>query len=224
VLVPDASSGAVTTATGAFSVDVLAPGKHRILVRRLGYGPLDTTLVFGEKGMRDQRVVLTRIASLDSVIVTATRVDQPMREFEENRKLGLGHFFTREQLQKVEEQKLTTILSQTAGAGIITMGPHGFVVGMHRGPPMCLPDKLDCFRNNGFYVGDDAPIACYAQVYLDDTLLNFGSPTPPVDINPFLPDQIESIEFYSGAGQTPGRYSSLNSQCGVLVIHTRRTP
>jgi hypothetical protein len=44
------------------------------------------------------------------------------------------------------------------------------------------------------------------------------------DINSFSPAEIEAIEFYTGPAQTPVKYSRLDSHCGVLVIHTRRTP
>jgi hypothetical protein len=33
---------------------------------------------------------------------------------------------------------------------------------------------------------------------------------------------IEAIEFYATGAETPMKYASLNSECGVLVIHTLR--
>jgi hypothetical protein len=47
---------------------------------------------------------------------------------------------------------------------------------------------------------------------------------PLFDINSISPSQIEAIEYYSGSADTPAKYSGLNSTCGVVVIHTRRTP
>ena len=61
-------------------------------------------------------------------------------------------------------------------------------------------------------------------MYLDNLLMNPQQPTEPFDINTIAPEQIEAIEFYAGASQTPLRYSNLNSACGVLVIHRRRSP
>ena len=63
---------------------------------------------------------------------------------------------------------------------------------------------------------------CYAQVWLDNRLVNSGLPTEPFDVNSIAPDQIEAVEWYASAAQTPSRYAKLNSSCGVLVIHTRR--
>ncbi len=65
---------------------------------------------------------------------------------------------------------------------------------------------------------------CYARVYLDGALLNASSPAEPVNVNEFFIGSVEAIEFYSGPAQTPNKYSRLNSTCGVLVIHTRRSP
>ena len=42
------------------------------------------------------------------------------------------------------------------------------------------------------------------------------------NINRFSPMDLEAVEYYASAAQTPARYSGLNSQCGVLVLHTRR--
>jgi hypothetical protein len=46
--------------------------------------------------------------------------------------------------------------------------------------------------------------------------------TPPFNVNSIPPTQIEAVEWYAGAAQTPARYSGLGSECGVLLIHTRR--
>ena len=64
--------------------------------------------------------------------------------------------------------------------------------------------------------------ACYAQVYLDATLMNQGTPTEPFDVNSLSTTQIEAIEWYASPSETPSKYARLGSPCGVYVIHTRR--
>ena len=54
--------------------------------------------------------------------------------------------------------------------------------------------------------------------------MNHGTPTPPFEANELHADQIEALEWYAGASETPGRYAKLNSDCGVLVVHMRRGP
>ena len=65
--------------------------------------------------------------------------------------------------------------------------------------------------------------------YLDDHLVfrgqKLGYPPkwePLFDINSIPVAMIEAIEYYASAAQTPMKYSVLNSQCGVVVIHTLR--
>ena len=73
--------------------------------------------------------------------------------------------------------------------------------------------------------GDLHRCDCYAHVYLNNAPYYRGGQGEPVpDINRFSPSQIEAIEYYAGSSQTPSQYSRLNSQCGVIVLHTRRSP
>ena len=74
---------------------------------------------------------------------------------------------------------------------------------------------------------------CYAQVYLDRTLLNrtvtqfvndkTTRATPPFDINSLAIENLEGIEYYRSAAETPGMYAALDSGCGVLVLWTRKS-
>jgi hypothetical protein len=41
-------------------------------------------------------------------------------------------------------------------------------------------------------------------------------------VNEYLPETLEAIEMYASAAQTPARYNTLNSQCGVIVLHSRK--
>jgi len=69
------------------------------------------------------------------------------------------------------------------------------------------------------------PIGCYAQVYVDDVLMNgVKEPTEPFDISSIAPEQVGAVEFYAGPGQTPLKYGRMASNCGVLVIWRRRSP
>ena len=38
------------------------------------------------------------------------------------------------------------------------------------------------------------------------------------------PERVEAMEFYAGAAETPMRYSRMGSNCGALVIWTRKGP
>ena len=110
---------------------------------------------------------------------------------------------TRDQLAKVESQRLGALVSMMRGARIVPMGRSGA--------------NLTSARGQRSITGG----SCYAQIYLDEKPVYMGRPGEPVpDINEFLVHQIEAIEYFAGAAETPSKYTNLNSGCGVLVIHT----
>jgi hypothetical protein len=170
--------------------------------------------------------------TLASVDVNAERLSPLLTEFEENRKLGLGHFLDRAEIAKLEGSHLSTLLEQVPGARFV----HA-----NGGNSAWLLTTI-VFSNNPYYpekyeLMKGLRIACYAQVFLDGTLMNrpvLMDPdinekaprgkraTPPFAVNSIPPTMIEAVEFYASPAQTPARYAGYGSECGVLVIHTRR--
>lgn len=221
VTFPDLARVALTDEAGKFRLAGLPAGSHRFVVRKIGYGPVDTSLTIGADERVDRNVVLSRVVMLDSVRTVARGSDL---EFEENRKIGLGHFFTRADLEKQEGRRLSEVLAQAPAARAVSIGPRGGYISTSRGPRTMNP----VFRH--FESGAPDPRSglqylCYANVYLDGMRLYGGGDNEIVpDINRFDVANIESIEYYASAAQTPAKYSALNSTCGVVVIHTRRFP
>jgi hypothetical protein len=155
---------------------------------------------------------------LDSLVVTA-RADRYMAEFEENRRLGLGHFFTRVELEKEGVAQVVQAFDRLGAVKVWRgkkQGTSAYVANQRHqslGPISCGDGT------------EAAPCACYAQVYLNFTRVFRGARNEPLfDINSIPLDLIEAIEYYSGGAETPLKYSTLNSNCGVVVIWTRRTP
>ena len=95
-------------------------------------------------------------------------------------------------------------------------------------PPACQ-FTMDDLRNQGYYCPEASEraqgilsCACYSQVYVDDRLMNTQRPTEPFDANTLTVDDIAAVEFYPTMASTPGRYSSANAVCGVMLVWTRR--
>jgi hypothetical protein len=221
ISLPDLPKGSRSNDRGAFRLDDIPPGAHRVTVRRLGYGPLDTTIAFRANQTVDRRIHLTRVVALDSVSVVASHYVIP--SFEEHRKMGFGQFLTREQLAKQAGRKMADILRElptvnivpgTAGRGWLTSKRVG--VAQRQGIVRTLhwADSLA-----------GAPAGrCYVRVYLDNVLVYRGRPHEQLfDVNSLAPEQIEAVEFYASQIQTPARYGGPDSVCGVLVIWTRRS-
>jgi hypothetical protein len=203
VTLPELSLSVLTNDRGEFRLSDVPAGTHQVVVRRLGYGPLDTRITFAANQTVDRRIFLSRFVLLDSVVTTAEVAVIP--SFEQHRKIGLGTFITRAELAKKEGFVLSTVLADVRGLGLLR-GSGGITVVYSTLRPR---DR-------------DGRITCFSQVYIDKMLMNPGAPTPAFNVNEISPDRIEAIEFYSGPSQTPLEYSKLESGCGVLVIHTRR--
>lgn len=220
IMVAGAAAPVLTNDAGKFRLSDVSPGQHRVLVRRLGFGPLDTTITFATNRTVDRRIYLRRVVTLDSVTVTAEPV--VIRSFEEHRARGLGHFLTREQIAKQEGRRLGDVLRELPGVNVVSgTGNHGWVtssrvaVQTRQGSAWALhwADSL---------AGAPAGL-CYVRVYLDNAMVYRGRPREPLfDVNSIAPAQVEAIEYYSSRMQAPARYSGSESECGVLVIWTRK--
>jgi Carboxypeptidase regulatory-like domain len=227
VAFPDLSKTTLTNEQGAFALRDVPPGVQRVLVRRVGYGPVEAQVAIEAGRTVERHIRMARATNLDSVVVTAKSVDHQLDDFEVNKKLGLGHFLTRAELAPQEGRSTGAVLTTMPGIKVFAMGPYAWVgSGRH---------NATSFGGNGAQL-DQSDLAkraplwdCYALVYVDDHLVFRGQKlgNPPrweslFDINSIPVAEIEAIEYYASAAETPTKYSTLNSQCGVLVIHTLR--
>lgn len=206
ITLPDLDLSRITDGRGAFRVRDIPGGTHRVVVRKVGYGPVDTKLDFGPNETVERRVVLTRMTVLEEVRVTATIHDRLMTQFNENVKLGLGHFITPDEMRKNEGRKLSDLLTLLPGIWVLDRGPSNRAV------------LLSSRRCLGYDV-DGTCIPCPMAVYMDDFLI---SRWEVPDINSFSTRDIEAVEVYPGRAQAPPKYNGLREFCGVVVIHTRR--
>jgi len=215
VFIAELSMRTRSNARGAFRFSEVTPGTWTLGVRRVGYGPLDAKLTFAANKSVERQIFLSRVAMLDSVRVVA---DGPaMIEFEENRKLGLGSFVTRDDLERQRDRRLSTILASLAGVQVVGGTNHAWIAG-GRGSireGIHNPDLIELSMG--------AKPACYSQVYLNGSLVYKQASDPIFDINTLSPDGIEAIEFYPSLALTPARYLDPNMPCGVLVIWNRRS-
>lgn len=209
VMVAAASGSGYSDGRGAFTVPDVPTGQHRVVVRKIGFGPLDTVLTFGRDSI-ERHIVLTAVTTLAEVRVAAEAVDRRMRDFEENRRLGLGHFLTRDDLERAGSTHLDNVMLSFPGALLVRpRGTTQAFVATNRRCRQYLDDKLNV---------SCAP--CLATVYVDGVVVSRTG--VPFDVATLAADDVEAIEYYAGPAETPLRYTDSFNPCGALVIHTRR--
>jgi hypothetical protein len=236
VSLPDLSKTSLTNAEGAFALRDVPPGTQHLLVRRVGYGPVEAQIAIEAGRTVERHIRMARATNLDSVVVTEKAVDHQLGDFEDNKKLGLGHFLTRADLAPQEGRTTGAVLTSLPGIRVFVTGSHAWVGSGRKNGTSLRPsvDLDDADKQKGAPLWD-----CYALVYIDDHLVfrnqKLPAPLDPVhptlapnvweplfDINSIGVAEIEAIEYYASGAQTPVKYSVLNAQCGVLVIHTIR--
>jgi hypothetical protein len=229
VSLPDVSRTTLTNEQGAFALRDLPPGIQHVLARRVGYGPVETQVAIEAGRTIERHIRVVRATNLDSVVVTEKAVDHQLDDFEVNKKLGLGHFLTRAELAKQEARSTGAVLTTMPGIRVFTMGPYAWI-GSGRKNVTSLQGGGGRLQLDPSDKAKGAPLwDCYALVYLDDHLVFRAQKVPPAnqweplfDINSVPVAEIEAIEYYASAAEAPLKYSVLNSQCGIVVIHTLR--
>jgi hypothetical protein len=213
VIFPDLARSTHSDSQGRFELRDIPAGTHKLLVRKPGYGPMQTSLSFVANETLDRRVVLSRVTVLNEVVVTAAY--RRMDEFEARRKVGLGVFMTREFLETQEGRPMSAIFGNMPGAWI-TYGGLGNRAAALASSRKCLPVVL---RFSEFSDSQNCS-PCYALVWVDDHVMNIGG--EPFDMNSLDARQIEGMEYYRGAAEVPARYLLRDKgACGVLVVHMR---
>jgi hypothetical protein len=209
---PELGRTAMTNAQGVFRLTDIPPGTHQFIVRKPGFGPMQTSLTLAPHEVAQRRVVLSRAQSLPEVKVLTTPAR--LAEFEANRKLGAGIFYTREWLATQEGNTLSAVMLQTPGVWLWNAQD-----GTRRAS---VASNRKCIRvwapmgTGGYYTC--AP--CFAEVWLDANRVS--RPGSPFDINTVPVSEIEAIEYYRGASEAPARYKTFDGgSCGIVVIHTR---
>ena len=228
VLLADIGRTVLTDKRGAFRMSDIPIGSHVVSVRRVGYAPMNTTVQFAANRTVNQKVLLLRATTLATVDVTADGVPA---EFAERSKRGMGRFLTTRDLAGQEHRKLSDVLTvQNGFASVSARGGHAWVYGKRIKGHIASANgtNFEQLRTQGVYCPTQAEAsqgiecACYAMVYVDDRLMNGGRPTEPFDINTLPVAEIAGIELYNGVAETPGKYSNLNTVCGVMLIWTKR--
>jgi len=210
VVVMSSEQVAAAGADGRFSIAGIAAGVQRVLVRAVGYRPRAVTLRLHSGDTLRAELTLTAVAvELAPIEVTAAR-HRPRRigreAFEERRRLGFGRFLDSTDLARMEVLRLSDALRRLGGIEFVRMGDGRLVATSTRPGYRCLMQIVvdGIILSTGGRLGDGVAAEGLDRLF---------------DIH-----QVEAIEVYRSAAQTPLEYGGATGACGAILIWSRRAP
>jgi len=182
---------------GNFVLGSLPPGPVDISFRRLAFRPVSVSIQVPHDDTTEVEVTLKIVAQqLTAVLVQADAAHlRQLDAFEARRKMGIGHFITRAEIEKRNPMLLSDMVRMIPGAMLLhTPGGQSVLRFARVGNPECPPQfYIDGVQATGFNI-DDMPV-----------------------------NDVEGVELYSGASGIPPEYNRLHSTviCGAVIIWTR---
>jgi len=188
----------VTDSGGSYLVGGIPPGAHHVVVRALGFRPVEfsVTLHEGRQSLEDiQLDVAPDVQELAPVTIAApaaSKVSYRLVDFERRRHTGRGHYLDDTQIKQSGASRLSDLMRGMRG------------VTEHCAASAC---SIQMVRARG----------CDPDYIVDGRMDNmFGSSTPIRDI--------VALEVYTGPSDVPGEFAGKSAGCGVIVIWTRAGP
>jgi len=222
VAIPSLRRSVTTKEDGSFRLVGLAPGVYAVEIRRMGFAPLRDTisLLSGDEEQRRYvlRPVVFRLDTVRTVSPGRAYISPTLRSFEERRARGFGYFIGEDDLRKNDNKSLADILFAKLPGTILTRGPRG---GRH----LASGRK----ETQGRVFGSPTKsLNCFVSVYTDGVLsYDYAMEKRPEDavirpdFNRLGVREYAGVEFYPGSATLPPGISSVNSDCGVLLLWTR---
>ena len=221
VLVEQTSYRTHSDSSGRFLLSGLPRGSHVALFRGIGWKPvrLQVVLTDGDTARADVRMI-REVTRLDPIAVNG----EPARPrgvgveaFEERRRMGFGKFIDSLELQRNKERHLADLLGAIPGISVVA-------------PPACTRTRIvDCAVSRMQRVAISGRILgrrCFLEVRLDGIVVSEGGDAmrweDAFDLSELSAGELQGVEVYRSAGETPSEFNSTRAACGVLVVWTRR--
>ena len=193
VSIPTQRIETTTDSTGFFRLSGIPKGRFVVAVRRIGFGPVTSQLVFRERDSLEVDFLLVPITqSLPDVRVETTLTSRKLTEFEGRRRIGIGHFLDSADIARRGGARLTDKLRHLPGLRVVCRGSSCGVVSS-RGQSSLLQD-------------------CPVRLAID------GAHVSAFRIDDIQPSEVAGVEWYAGPAQMPAQFNSSRSACGFLMI------
>ena len=226
IMAPALNVSVRSNARGEFRLANLAPGRHLIVVRLIGYRTLTDSIELGaDADTRHNFVLSQRAIPLDSMVAEAKQpreyISPNLNGFLERMHNHAGGYFIDDStLRKNEDHHLQdVVLSRMAGMRLIRWaGDEAYLASSRMGSGGALLGSSGSKSNL-----NPLPRACYSTVYFDGILIydleRMGRDVKPPDLSAILVSDLAGVEFYPGQASLPVQFKS--GQCGTLLLWTR---
>ncbi|MFN2603937.1 MAG: TonB family protein, partial [Gemmatimonadaceae bacterium] len=197
VAIEGSATETMTDSAGMFRLPRVASGEAHVSVRRLGYRPTSAAVKI-EAGRETQLdLMLSPVVEQLPPVEVRHRVevfDSRLAGFNERRKKHIGHFVTRENLDRMNSARFIDALRAIPGVQMHTL--RGGVVTVSLRGARCAP-----------------------LVFID----GFPATSGVMDLDMIDLSGVEGIEVYSGTGSTPPEFMSgeQGQGCGVIAVWSR---
>ena len=188
----------VTDSSGSYLIGGIPTGVHHVLVRALGFRPVEFSVTLHEGLQSLEDIPLDVAAGVQelapvAIVAPAAKVSYRLVDFERRRQTGRGHYLDDIQIRQSGASRLSDLMRGMRGVTEHCAGS-GCTIQMVRARPGCDPDYIVDGRMDNM----------------------FGSSTPIRDI--------VALEVYTGPSDVPGEFAGKSAGCGVVVIWTRAGP
>jgi hypothetical protein len=212
VIDAEAERKALTSVTGTVSLASLGVDSTVVQVRKIGYQPQRFTVATGVADTVPVTVVLKPLGQRLPAVTTTTTAGRLAAEFEQRRRIGIGHFITEDEIAQRPAHDLYSLLGRMPGliSNVTEVATgHGEMIVrrmlMHGGAGLdnhfCTPNF---FLDGMYYPLDDGP----------EPLLTLGMFAEPASV--------KGVEVYENAAGIPAQFDrSASTGCGSVVIWTK---
>ncbi|HEY9228099.1 MAG TPA: carboxypeptidase regulatory-like domain-containing protein [Gemmatimonadaceae bacterium] len=188
-----------TDSAGRFILALLPTGSYDVAFRRVSYAPMMFMIEITQNDTTDAQVKMNAVAQPMGTIHVEERPERvrTLPGFDDRKRIGVGHFITRDQIEKRNPNLLSDLVRMIPGTNF---RPAGF------GRSVLRFARAESGR------GD-----CPPTYFIDGTMATgYNLDDMPVS-------DVEAIELYSGLSGLPAEFAKARSTitCGTVVIWTR---
>ncbi len=200
VSVVGTSAGATASATGEYALEQLPLGSWTLEARMIGYVALRTPVeLYADKVTVRNLQFEKRITTLSTVRVEerALYLERLMREFEDRRRVGFGHFLTETDIERRNPLFVRDLFQTIPGVSVLPNREGGYAILMRSltisGGPLCRP-----------------------SIFLDGVRVSKEERDIETLINPA---DIRAVEVYTRGSSIPLQFSTQDG-CGAIVLYS----